>query len=471
MLENLHEECGVFGIYGDDAMAPATAAYYGLFALQHRGQESCGIAVNDMGVISHYRGMGLVNDVFNDKILGDLTGQMALGHVRYSTAGSSIEENAQPLVMRHVKGRFAIAHNGNLTNADDIRNELSYDGAIFQTTIDSEVIAHLVARERLQCKSIEEAVGRAADKLRGAYSLLVMSPRKIVAARDPFGFRPMCIGTLGNSYVIASETCALDAIGAEFLRDIAPGEITMIDENGVSVYRPGSDSRKRCCVFEYIYFARPDSVCDGVTVHESRLEAGRLLAKQHPVEADLVIGVPDSGIDAAIGYAQQSGIPFGTGFVRNNYVGRTFIKPEQKQRVASVNIKLNVLGQAVQGKRIIMVDDSIVRGTTSANIVKMLREAGATEVHVRISSPTVKWPCYFGTDIPTREELTANHHTVSELSDLIGANSLGFLDAATLPCLIGQKPGESKKICDACFTGDYPIAPDEINCNAGNPNG
>lgn len=467
MLEHLHEECGVFGIYGDDVMAPATAAYYGIYALQHRGQESCGIAVNDMGVISHHRGMGLVNEVFDDKILAGLPGQMALGHVRYSTAGSSVLENAQPLVMRYVKGRLAITHNGNLTNAEDIRNELSQDGAIFQTTIDSEVIAHLVARERLHCNSIEEAVGCAVDKLRGAFSLLVMSPRKIVAARDPLGFRPMCIGTLGSGYVIASETCALDAVGAVFLRDIAPGEIAVVDEAGIHTYRTGSEERRRSCIFEYIYFARPDSVCDGVSVHESRLMAGRLLAQQHPVEADLVIGVPDSGIDAAIGYAKESGIPFGTGFVRNNYVGRTFIKPSQKERVASVNIKLNVLGQAIKGKRIVMVDDSIVRGTTSANIVKMLREAGATEVHVRISSPTVKWPCYFGTDIPTREELTANHHTVPELADIIGADTLGFMDANTLPCLMGQDPSSSKKICDACFTGDYPIHPDEINCKQG----
>lgn len=464
MLDNLHEECGVFGIYGDDAITPAHAAYYALYALQHRGQESCGIAVNDMGVISHHRGMGLVNEVFDDTILAKLPGQMALGHVRYSTAGDSVAENAQPLVMRYVKGRIAIAHNGNLTNADDLRKELSYDGAIFQTTIDSEVIAHLVARQRLHTNSIEEAVAYAVDKLRGAYSLLVMSPRKLVAARDPLGFRPMCIGTVGGSYVVASETCALDAIGADFLRDIAPGEIVVIDENGVSTYRAGDNSRKRCCIFEYIYFARPDSVCDGVSVHEARLMAGRLLAGQHPVAADLVIGVPDSGIDAAIGYAKESGIPFGTGFVRNNYVGRTFIKPDQKERVASVNIKLNVLNQAVKGKRIIMVDDTIVRGTTSANIVKMLRDAGATEVHVRISAPTVKWPCYFGTDIPTREELTANRHTVPELAKMIGADTMGFLEQATLPCLIGEDAAAPKRICDACFTGDYPIRPDEINC-------
>lgn len=464
MLNSLHEECGVFGIFGNDAVKPAVATYYGLYALQHRGQESCGIAVNDMGVISHHRGMGLVGDVFSDEDLAKLTGQMAIGHVRYATAGSSVPENAQPLVMRYVKGRIAIAHNGNLTNADDLRDELSYDGAIFQTTVDSEVIAHLVARERLGCSCIEEAVCRAADKLRGAFSLLVMSPRKMVAVRDPLGFRPLCIGKLGESFVFASESCALDAAGAEFVRDIKCGEVVVIDENGLRTYREGNDDAKRTCIFEYIYFARPDSVTDGVSVHGSRLRAGELLAQQHPVEADLVIGVPDSGLDAAIGYAKESGIPFGTGFVRNNYVGRTFIKPTQTQRRASVNIKLNVLGQAVKGKRIVMVDDSIVRGTTSANIVNMLREAGAKEVHVRISSPTVHWPCYFGTDIPTREELTANKHSVPELAKLIGADSLGFLDSGTLPCLINEEPGGRKHICDACFTGDYPIPVEEINC-------
>lgn len=462
-FNSLHEECGVFGIYGSDTVDPAMATYYGMYALQHRGQESCGIAVSDMGVITHYRDMGLVGDVFNDEILATLKGQMAIGHVRYANATSSLIENAQPHVMRYIKGRFAIAHNGSLTNAEDLRNELSRDGAIFQTTIDSEVIAHIIARERINQPSIEAAVASATKKIKGAFSFLIMSPRKIIAARDPFGFRPLCIGKIGTSYVVASETCAIDAVGATFVRDVEPGEIVIIDENGISTFQKGSDEKKRTCIFEYIYFARPDSVCDGISVHESRVMAGRLLAQQHPVDADLVIGVPDSGLDAAIGYAKESKIPFGTGFVRNNYVGRTFIKPSQKERMASVNIKLNVLNQSVKGKRIVMVDDSIVRGTTSANIVKMLRDAGATEVHVRISSPTVKWPCYFGTDIPTKDELTANHHTVSELCKLIGATTLGFLDGATLPCLINDKVGERKRICDACFTGDYPIDPEEIN--------
>lgn len=464
IFNSLHEECGVFGVYGNDDATPALTTYYGLYALQHRGQESCGIAVSDMGVINHYRGMGLVGDVFSDEMLNSLKGQMAIGHVRYATASSSFIENAQPLVMRYVKGRFAIAHNGSLTNVDDLRDELSRDGAIFQTTIDTEVIAHIIARERISQPSIEAAVASAVDKIKGAYCFLVMSPRKMIAARDKFGFRPLCIGKLGTSFIVASETCALDAAGADFVRDVEPGEIVVIDENGISSFRKGSNENKRTCIFEYIYFARPDSVCDGVSVHESRVMAGRLLAKQHPVEADLVIGVPDSGLDAAIGYAKESKIPFGTGFVRNNYVGRTFIKPNQKDRSASVNIKLNVLNQSVKGKRIVMVDDSIVRGTTSANIVKMLREAGATEIHVRISSPTVKWPCYFGTDIPTREELTANYHTIPELSRLIGATTLGFLDSATLPCLINDDENARKRICDACFTGDYPISPNEINC-------
>lgn len=461
--DKLNEECGVFGIYGAGESTPAYSTYLGLYALQHRGQQSCGIAVNDMGVIDYYRGMGLVSEVFNDKVLEQLSGQMAIGHVRYAAAASSKIENAEPLVIRYAKGRIAFAQNGTIVNREEIHKKLSRDGAIFQTTTDTEIIAHLVARERLSTHSIEDAVVSAAAQLKGAFSLLVMSPKKLVAARDPMGFRPMCIGELADSIIVASESCALDAVGAKFIRDVEPGEVIVIDENGLRTVKKGDASKKRACIFEYVYFARPDSVCDGTCVHEARVMAGRLLAQQHPVEADLVIGVPDSGIDSAIGYAKESGIPFGTGFVRNNYVGRTFIKPVQKDRMASVNIKLNVLNQAVEGKRIVMVDDSIVRGTTCANIVKMLMEAGAKEVHVRISSPTVKWPCYFGTDIPTREELTANHHNVEELCEIIGATTLGFLDSKTLPALVNEPIGGKKLICDACFTGDYPIIPDEEN--------
>uniref|UniRef100_UPI003FF074D6 amidophosphoribosyltransferase n=1 Tax=Candidatus Fimivicinus sp. TaxID=3056640 RepID=UPI003FF074D6 len=389
-FDTLHEECGVFGIFGSREIPPAQAAYYGLYALQHRGQESCGIAVSDQGVLSAHRAMGLVGEVFDDAVLSSLPGQIAIGHVRYSTAGGSLVQNCQPLLMRYAKGRLAIAHNGNLTNAEAVREELAKGGAIFQTTIDSEVIAHVIAQERIAAGSIEQAVARMMNRIQGAYSLLVMSPQKLVAARDPFGFRPLVIGQRGSSFVIASETCALDAVDADFVRDVEPGEVVVVDAGGLRSIRAHCvEQPRRMCVFEYLYFARPDSTLDGVRVHAARLRAGALLAREHPADADIVIGVPDSGLDAAIGFSQASGIPFETGFVRNNYVGRTFIKPEQGEREASINIKLNVLRQTVAGKRIVMVDDSIVRGSTSANIIRALKKAGAKEVHVRISSPTL----------------------------------------------------------------------------------
>lgn len=453
-FDSLHEECGVFGIYGDDAVKPAMATYLGLYALQHRGQESCGIAVNDMGVITSHKDVGLVGEVFNEEIVNKLKGQIAIGHVRYSTAGGGEAFNAQPLVLGHKNGRIAIAHNGNLVNAEEIREELSLNGAMFHTTVDSEVIAQVVARERIAAPSIEVAVQRAMQRIKGAYCLIVMSPTKLVLARDPHGFRPLVYGKIGNSYVAASETCALEAVGAKVIRDVEPGEIVVINSEGVRSIKQKCNKKKSICIFEYIYFARPDSVIDGITVHKSRLKAGELLAKQSPVEADLVIGVPDSGLDAAIGYARESGIEYGVGFVRNNYVGRTFIKPTQGERMTSIGIKLNVLRQAVDGKRIIMVDDSIVRGSTSKNIVRALKNAGATEVHVRISSPTLHYPCYFGTDIPTREELTSNHNSVDQLCKLIGADSLDFLDKNSLGELINTT---EKTFCDACFSGDYPI--------------
>lgn len=330
--EGLHEECGVFGIYSDGSLAPAYAAYNGLLALQHRGQESCGIAVNDCGVISYHKDMGLVTEVFNNQVLDSMEGQMAVGHVRYSTAGGSVRENSQPLVMRYIKGVLAIAHNGNLTNAVEIRQELEHRGAIFQTTIDSEVIAYIIARERIHCHSIEEAVRRTVSQINGAYSLLVMSPRKLIAARDPYGFRPLCMGKIGDTVVFASETCALDAAGADFVRDIEPGEIVVVDHTGVRSIRDHCGKKKALCVFEYIYFARTDSVIDGIAVYETRKQAGRILARNFPVEADLVIGVPESGIDAAIGYSEESGIPYEKGIVKNNYIGRTFIKPSQSER-------------------------------------------------------------------------------------------------------------------------------------------
>lgn len=461
-FETLGEECGVFGIFcvNQKSLSPAAACYHGLYALQHRGQESCGIAVSDGGVVTGYKGMGLVGEVFTESVLNSLQGQIAVSHARYSTAGASLAENAQPLIMRYAKGRIAIAHNGNLTNAVDIRNELSQTGAMFQTTTDSEVISHIIAKNRISSDSIEQAVIKTVKKIKGAYSLLVMSPSKLIAARDPFGFRPLSLGELDGNFIVASETCALDTVGAKFVRDIEPGEVALIDKNGIKSFKENCSGLKRTCIFEYIYFARSDSVIDGISVHEARLTAGKQLALEHPANADVVIGVPDSGLDAAIGFSRQSGIPYAIGFVRNNYVGRTFIKPTQSERSSSIGIKLNVLRESVEGKSVVMVDDSIVRGTTCANIVRALKNAGAREVHVRISSPTVHWPCYFGTDIPTRQELSANHHTVEEMCNLIGADSLGFLDKNSLPKLVGAA---DKCFCDACFTGDYPISLDEIH--------
>ena len=453
--EELHEECGVFGIYGDDSIAPAYACYNGLLALQHRGQESCGISVNDRGVISGHKNMGLVSEVFNNEILSTLTGQMAISHVRYSTAGGSVRENSQPLVMRYVKGTLAIAHNGNLTNAYEIRRELETRGAIFQTTIDSEAIAYLIARERIKASSVEEAVEKTMKQIEGAYSLLVMSPKKLIAARDPHGFRPLCMGKIGNSVVFASESCALAACGAEFVRNVEPGEIIVVSEKGVQSIKTNisAPEKKSLCVFEYIYFARTDSEIDGISVYESRKAAGRILAREFPVDADIVIGVPESGIDAAIGYSEESGIPYEKGIVKNGYIGRTFIKPTQKERASSVKLKLNPLSSVLKDKRVVVIDDSIVRGTTCDRIVRMLRNAGAKEVHLRISSPPFIWPCFYGTDIPSRDELIAVKHTIDEICTLTGADTLGFLPADKLGEMLG---GKCSGFCDACFSGRYP---------------
>ena len=455
------EECGVFGAYDFDGADVASMIYYGLFALQHRGQESCGIAVSDTagpkGKVLSAKDMGLLNEAFTPEILEKLKGDIGVGHVRYSTAGSSTRENAQPLVLNYVKGTLGMAHNGNLINTPELRQELAYTGAIFQTTIDSEVIAYLIARERLNSKTVEEAVGRAMKKIKGAYSLIVMSPRKLIGARDPFGFRPLCIGKRENTYVLASETCALDTIGAQFIRDVEPGEIVTISpEKGIesdrSMCLPKEQQAR--CVFEYIYFARPDSYIDGMSVYNSRILAGKYLAIDSPVEADLVVGVPESGNCAALGYSLQSGIPYGQAFVKNSYVGRTFIKPKQKSRESSVQVKLNALREAVAGKRIIMIDDSIVRGTTSDRIVRMLREAGAKEVHMRVSSPPFLWPCYFGTDVPAREQLIAYNRTVEEICKIIGADSLGYLREERLEQIV-----EGRSICKGCFNGKYPLEP------------
>lgn len=459
----IHEECGVFGAYDFDGNDIASTVYYGLFALQHRGQESCGIAVSDTNGpkknIQVHKGMGLVNEVFSSENLEKLKGNISVGHVRYSTAGSSTRENAQPLVLNYYKGTLALAHNGNLVNALELREELEKTGAIFQTTIDSEVIAYHVAKERISSATAEEAVLAAMRKLKGAYSLIVMSPRKLIGARDPFGFRPLCIGKRDNTYFLTSETCALDTVGAEFVRDVEPGEVVTLTPSGIVSNRElcFKDSSKQArCIFEYIYFARPDSHIDGVSVYGSRIKAGRFLAMDSPVEADIVVGVPESGNAAAMGYAMESGIPYGTAFVKNSYVGRTFIKPKQSTRESSVKIKLNVLREAVAGKRVIMIDDSIVRGTTSDRIVKMLRDAGAREVHMRVSSPPFLWPCYFGTDVPAREQLIAYNRSVEEIRQMIGADSLGYLQIDRLKELVN-----GLDICQGCFTGKYPMEPPE----------
>ena len=457
--DELHDECGVFGAYDFDGGDVASTIYYGLFALQHRGQESCGIAVSDTdgpkGKVLSYKDMGLVNEVFDAEKLEKLNGNIGVGHVRYSTAGSSVRENAQPLVLNYVKGTLGMAHNGNLINALELRQELSYTGAIFQTTIDSEVIAYLIARERLKTNTVEAAVKNSMEKIKGAYSLIVMSPRKLIGARDPFGFKPLCIGKRDNTYFLSSETCALDTVGAEFVRDVLPGEVVTLTHNGIQSDTTLCQKNTARCIFEYIYFARPDSKIDGMGVYESRINAGRILAKTHPVEADLVVGVPESGNAAALGYSLESGIPYGNAFIKNNYVGRTFIKPKQEQRESSVKVKLNVLSDVVKGKRVIMIDDSIVRGTTSARIVSLLKQAGASEVHVRISSPPFLHPCYFGTDIPSEDQLIASGNTVEEICKIIGADSLGYLETDKLSEMICGGTG----YCDACFTGNYPIEP------------
>ncbi|MDD3219594.1 MAG: amidophosphoribosyltransferase [Lachnospiraceae bacterium] len=460
VTDKIKEECGVFGIYDMDRNDVASSIYYGLLALQHRGQESCGIAVSDTlgpkGKVSSYKGMGLVNEVFVGDELAKLKGDIGVGHVRYSTAGASTRENAQPLVLNYIKGTLGLAHNGNLINALELRKELEYDGAIFQTTIDTEVIAYHIARERVKSKTVEEAVGRAMRKMKGAYSLIVMSPRKLIGARDPYGFKPLVIGKRDNAYIITSETCALDTIGAEYVRDVRPGEIVSITKEGIqsdtSLCLPQEQEAR--CIFEYIYFARPDSHIDGVSVYASRIQAGRFLAQDSPVDADLVVGVPESGNAAAMGYALESGIPYGTAFVKNSYVGRTFIKPKQSSRESSVQVKLNVLKEAVAGKRVIMIDDSIVRGTTSDRIVSMLKDAGAKEVHMRVSSPPFLWPCYFGTDVPAREQLIAYNRSIEDIRQIIGADTLGYLRVERLEELVKGLP-----ICKGCFTGKYPMEP------------
>ena len=454
MFDQLHEECGVFGIYEDKPTDVASSAYFALYALQHRGQESCGIAVNDDGVITCHKDVGLVPEVFDRDTLEKLgKGSMAVGHCRYSTTGNSSAINAQPLVVRHCKGAMALAHNGNLVNAQQLRHQLELNGAIFHTTNDTEVISYIITRERLMAGSIEEAVEKAMLTIKGAYSLIVMSPKKLIAARDPNGFRPLCLGRTDGGYVIASESCALDSIGAHLVRDVEPGEIIVIENGELRSIRTHCGGTSSFCVFEYVYFARPDSVID-VSVHEARQNAGRILYREHPVEADVVIGVPDSGLDAALGFSKESGIPYGVGFIKNRYIGRTFIQPTQGQRENSVRIKLNVIAETVKDKRVVLIDDSIVRGTTCARIVKLLREAGAKEVHFVVSAPPFVNPCYFGTDIDSRDKLIACRMTIPEIAKSIDVDSLHYLSVDGVRAIA---EGANCGFCVGCFTGEYPV--------------
>lgn len=464
-MNKIHEECGVFGVYAKEKTTVASTTYYGLFALQHRGQESCGIVVNDDGVFQYHKDGGLVNDIFTPEIMAKLgEGNMAVGHVRYGTTGTSDRLNAQPIVVNHIKGKMALAHNGNLVNSYELRQELEMEGSIFHTTSDTEVISYIITKERLKAPSIEEAVNQAMNRIKGAYSLVVMSSSKMIAARDPHGFHPLCYGvTKEGTYIVASETCALDAVSAKFIRDVEPGEIIVFDGDEIRTIRDHiGEEKKHLCIFEHIYFSRPDSIVDGVSVHHARATAGACLAMEHPVHADVVIGVPDSGLDAAIGYARQSGIPYGIGFIKNKYIGRTFIAPGQKVREDKVRIKLNVVSETIKGKRVVMVDDSIVRGTTSARIVRLLREAGAAEVHVRSSAPPFLFPCYYGTDVDSQENLIAVNHTMDEIKEIIGADSIGYLSLDHLGMLMGVPKGEG--YCSACFDGNYPTEVPSETC-------
>lgn len=456
-MNKINEECGVFGIYSKINNSDVTLrTYRALYALQHRGQESCGIVVNDKGVFSYHKDLGLVPEVF-DKThidrLGD--GNISIGHVRYSTTGKPNRSNAQPLVVRHIKGPMSIAHNGNLINARQLREEYELKGGIFHNTNDTEVISYVITEQRLIQPSIEKAVEQALYKIKGAYSLIIMSPQKLIAARDPHGFKPLCMGKCSDgSIVFASESCALDSVGAEFERDILPGEIVVVNEEGIRSIKTHCGKKPSLCVFEFVYFARPDSVMEGVTVQTARLRAGKYLWEEHPVDADVVIGVPDSGLDAALGFANASGIPYGVGFIKNRYVGRTFIQPTQAQRTDAVRIKLNVVKEVVKGKKVVLIDDSIVRGTTSARIVNLLREAGAKEVHMRISSPPFTNPCYFGTDIDSKDKLIACKMEISDIAKHIGVDSLGYL---SIEGVLNIAKEADCSFCTGCFTGKYPI--------------
>ena len=449
------EECGVFGIYAPDQEV-ARLTYYGLYALQHRGQESAGIAVSNGHSIALHKGMGLVSEVFSDCIVESLKGKMAIGHVRYSTTGSSLLANAQPLVVHYQKGMMALAHNGNLTNAADLREELGKNGAVFQTTVDSEVIINLITRYRRE--SLEDALVKTMMDLRGAYALVILAEDKLFGLRDPHGVRPLCIGRMEDRYCLASESCALDTIGAEFVRDVEPGEIVVIDEDGLHSRQALVPKKRSSCAFEYIYFARPDSTIDQLNVSESRRQMGIELARECPIEADIVIAVPDSGTASALGYATALGLPFGEGLTKNRYVGRTFIQPTQAMREVGVRLKLNANASVLKDKRVVMIDDSIVRGTTSSKLVDMVRKAGAKEVHFLISSPPVSYPCYYGIDTAEREKLIANQLEVEGIRKFVGADSLHYISEEGLLRALG-----TNAVCLACFNGSYPISVSSVN--------
>ena len=449
---SIHEECGVFGVFAEKLINAANICYYGLYALQHRGQESCGIVVNDDGLFVSHKDIGLVSEVLTGDTISSLPqGTMAVAHTRYGTTGGTSRNNCQPIEVNHQKGHMAIAHNGNLSNAAELRSALELSGAIFHTSSDTETIAYIVTKERLTAPSIEEALSRAMNTLDGAYSLVLMSPQKLICARDPYGFRPLSYGkTKEGMYVVASESCAISAVGAEFIRDVEPGEILIFSRDGIVSRREHCNTKKKTlCVFEYIYFSRPDSVIDGRSVHAARIAAGKILAQEHPADADVVIGVPDSGLDAALGYSRESGIPYGIGLIKNKYIGRTFIAPGD--RFDQVKIKLSAVEEVVKNKDIVLVDDSIVRGTTCERIVSLLKEAGANRIHMRVSAPQFLYPCFYGTDIDSQENLISCHHSVQEISEMIGVDSLGFLPLKSLQELSGNM-----EYCSACFDGRYP---------------
>ncbi|KAI4452924.1 amidophosphoribosyltransferase [Holotrichia oblita] len=459
MFDSVHEECGVFGIFDHDGRRNvAKDIYLALYALQHRGQQSAGIAVNYNGAINHHKDLGLANEVFNEMILNGLGGYFGCGHVRYSKEKSVTRDEAQPFLAKHIKGQIAIAHNGNIINAQSLRDELSERGAMFQSASDAEVLAHIIARERLKTESTEASILNVMKDIKGAFSLVIVTMNKLIAVRDENGFRPLCIGKLGNCTIVSSESCAIDALGGTFVRDIEPGEVVVVDINGMKSYKDNCVKKGSLCIFEHVYFARPDSIIDNVSVHFARKAAGAELAMTKPVEADIVVGVPDSGIDAALGYAEKSGIPYGIGLTKNRYIGRTFIQTSAAERLQAVKIKLNALKSVVNGKRIILIDDSIVRGTTTASLVSLMRDAGATEVHVRISSPPFLYPCYFGTDIDSQDKLIAHRLTEEEIRISIDADTLAYLPLEGVKKMMkDSKTG----YCVGCFTRKYPVKIEE----------